>query len=155
VQNNASESTPPAPSPDTQGEDGGEGTSHDRTVIRNSEYPLPNPLPEYKEREKSAFFGDLTSPIALYLKAILLLAAGLIAATILLLENPTWRTAALLALCVWCFCRAYYFAFYVIERYVDPRFRYAGLFALARYVLRGDAKRDKVNANLPSDDVRP
>lgn len=70
------------------------------------------------------------------MKGILFLVAGSIAAAILLLANPTWRTAALLALCVWCFCRAYYFAFYVIERYVDPTFRYAGILALVHYLLR-------------------
>jgi hypothetical protein len=44
------------------------------------------------------------------------------------------REALLLALAVWAFCRAYYCAFYVIERYVDPSFRFSGLLAFARYV---------------------
>jgi hypothetical protein len=43
---------------------------------------------------------------------------------------PSIRTAALLALLVWSSCRFYYFLFYVLERYVDPRLRYAGLLAL-------------------------
>jgi hypothetical protein len=30
-------------------------------------------------------------------------------------------------LSIWCFARAYYFAFYVIEHYVDGSYRYAGL----------------------------
>jgi hypothetical protein len=36
----------------------------------------------------------------------------------------------LLALLVWSSCRFYYFLFYVLEKYVDPGLRYAGLFAL-------------------------
>jgi hypothetical protein len=31
---------------------------------------------------------------------------------------------------------AYYFAFYVIEHYVDPGYRFAGLWSFVRYVLR-------------------
>jgi hypothetical protein len=79
---------------------------------------------------------DLTNPKLLYLKGALFLATGVLAATLLLLEHPTLRVAMLLALSVWCFARAYYFAFYVIERYVDPGYRFAGLTSLARYLLR-------------------
>jgi hypothetical protein len=41
----------------------------------------------------------------------------------------------LLALAVWCFCRFYYFAFYVIEHYVDPGFKFSGLWAFFRYAV--------------------
>ena len=33
----------------------------------------------------------------------------------------------------WGFCRAYYFAFYVIEKYVDRRFRFSGLGSFVKY----------------------
>ena len=36
----------------------------------------------------------------------------------------------LLGLLVWAACRFYYFLFYVLERYVDPKLRYAGVVAL-------------------------
>jgi len=70
---------------------------------------------------------DLESTKAMWLKAWLFLFIGLLSAGILLVENGSWRTAGLLVLCVWGFCRAYYFAFYVIERWVDPRFKFSGL----------------------------
>jgi hypothetical protein len=35
------------------------------------------------------------------------------------------------------FCRSYYFAFYVIERYVDPGYRFSGLGSFVLYVVRG------------------
>ena len=70
---------------------------------------------------------DLKHPWWMWLKAWLLLMIGLVSGALLLLEHPTMRTAVLLALAIWAFCRAYYFAFYVIEHYVDPGFRYAGL----------------------------
>lgn len=79
--------------------------------------------------------ADLTNPKLMYLKAGLLLSIGVVASALILIEHPEWRTAALLAAAVWGFCRAYYFAFYVIERYVDPTYRFAGLLSFLRYVL--------------------
>ena len=70
---------------------------------------------------------DLHSTKAMWLKGWLFLLIGILSAAILLIENWSWRTALLLALCVWGFCRAYYFAFYVIERWVDPQFKFSGL----------------------------
>jgi len=55
------------------------------------------------------------------------------AATLLVLEHPTWKVGLLLALVVWCFCRFYYFAFYVIEKYVDPNYKFSGLISFAQY----------------------
>ena len=70
---------------------------------------------------------DLQSTRAMWLKGCLFLIIGLMSAAILLVENWSWRTALMLVLCVWGFCRAYYFAFYVIERWVDPQFKFSGL----------------------------
>ena len=72
----------------------------------------------------------------MYLKATLLLGVGVLASFLLLLDSPHLRTAALLVAAVWGFCRAYYFAFYVIEKYVDPHFKFAGLGSFAAYVCR-------------------
>ncbi|MBE7494578.1 MAG: hypothetical protein HS117_06510 [Verrucomicrobiaceae bacterium] len=70
---------------------------------------------------------DLQSTRAMWLKAWLFLGIGVISAALLIVERPEWRGTLLLASCVWGFCRAYYFAFYVIERWVDPRFKFSGL----------------------------
>jgi hypothetical protein len=83
---------------------------------------------------------DLKSPRLIYFKGALFLLGGALSAALVLLESPTLRTALFLALAVWCFCRAYYFAFYVIEHYVDGRFKYAGLGAFLLYVLRGSGR---------------
>lgn len=77
----------------------------------------------------------------MYLKAILFVAIGMTAAILLWIDSPSLRTAILLALVIWSFSRAYYFAFYVIEKYVDPSFRFAGLFDFAMYVLRAGRHR--------------
>ena len=79
---------------------------------------------------------DLKSKTAIYLKAILFLVIGVTAFVLLLAQNYNVQTALLLALVIWSFCRAYYFAFYVIEHYVDPGFRFAGLFAFAKYLIK-------------------
>ena len=85
--------------------------------------------------------GDITNPRLLYAKGILFLLTGTIAAAALILDRPTLKVVLLLALCVWSFARAYYFAFYVVQHYVDPGYRFAGLFDFARYVLRGRGMR--------------
>jgi hypothetical protein len=79
---------------------------------------------------------DIQNRRLLYLKGFLLLLLGCLASALLLLMVPSLRAAALLAIAVWSFCRAYYFAFYVIEHYVDREFRFTGLIDFARYAMR-------------------
>jgi hypothetical protein len=79
---------------------------------------------------------DLTNPKLIYLKAVLFIVGGALAGGLLLAELPTLKTAALLAISIWCFARAYYFAFYVIEHYVDPTFKFAGLGSFVTYLVR-------------------
>jgi hypothetical protein len=77
---------------------------------------------------------DLTHPRVIQFKGFLFLFTGLFSGTLLLIEIFTFKRALLLALTVWCFCRFYYFAFYVIEHYVDPKYRFAGLGSFVRYL---------------------
>jgi hypothetical protein len=78
---------------------------------------------------------DLTDPRWIKFKGLLFLLVGLLSGALLLVESPTLRTAVLLLITVWCFCRLYYFAFYVIERYVDPRYKFSGLCSFVKYWL--------------------
>jgi hypothetical protein len=78
---------------------------------------------------------DLKSAWAIYLKAGLFLVIGGVSAGLLLAENISWGRAVLLGLVIWSFCRAYYFAFYVVEHYVDGSFRFAGLFSFFKYLI--------------------
>ncbi|MGV3722050.1 MAG: hypothetical protein ACO1SX_14160 [Actinomycetota bacterium] len=80
--------------------------------------------------------GDITSHKLIIAKGFLFLLAGFLAAAALLLEHPTLKVAFLLCLAVWCFARFYYFAFYVIEHYVDSSHKFAGLGPFALYMLR-------------------
>jgi hypothetical protein len=79
---------------------------------------------------------DLKSKSAIYLKAALFLLIGATSAALLLAANFTLQNLLLLGLVIWSFCRVYYFAFYVIEHYVDSDFHFAGLFSFAKYLLR-------------------
>lgn len=79
--------------------------------------------------------GDLKDARLIYAKGLLFLVGAALASALVWLEAPTWRQAALLGLALWCACRAYYFAFYVVEHYVDGNYRFAGLFDFARYLL--------------------
>ena len=83
---------------------------------------------------------DLTSATWIKVKGILFLLLGITAAALLVLENPSWKIVGLLALAIWCFCRFYYFAFYVIEKYVDPSYKFSGLWSFACYLIRSRKK---------------
>jgi hypothetical protein len=84
---------------------------------------------------------DLTSAFWIKLKGLLFLVIGIAAAVFIFLDNPNWRTALLLAMTIWSFCRCYYFAFYVIEKYVDPSYKFSGLISFARYMLQRPSKK--------------
>jgi len=79
---------------------------------------------------------DITNPGWIKAKGILFLLVGIAAAVLLLLEHPSWRIALLLALTVWCFCRFYCCAFYVIEHFVDSNYKFSGLWSFARYLVQ-------------------
>jgi hypothetical protein len=84
---------------------------------------------------------DLSNPTWIKLKGLLFVLLGVVAGVLVWLEQPTLKTALLLALVIWCFCRAYYFAFYVIEHYVDPSFRFSGLGSFLVYLLRRNKRQ--------------
>lgn len=78
---------------------------------------------------------QLTDARLIKLKAALFLILGALSSALLLLAHPSWKIAALLAIAVWSFSRFYYFCFYVIERYIDPQFRFSGIFDALRYLV--------------------
>ena len=79
---------------------------------------------------------DIKNVKLLWIKGGLFLLIGTVASVLLWLESPSLKVALLLLLAVWAFCRAYYFAFYVIEHYADPGYRFAGLVSFLRYAWR-------------------
>lgn len=59
---------------------------------------------------------DLTQPWLLWLKGVLFLVAGAAAGLYVLAALARWDIALCLGVAIWAFARAYYFAFYVIEK---------------------------------------
>lgn len=84
--------------------------------------------------------ADLKDPRWIWAKGILFLIAGLLAVGLVWIEVPRFKVLLLLGVAIWCFCRSYYFAFYVIQHYIDSRYRFAGLIDFVRY-LCGDTAR--------------
>lgn len=82
--------------------------------------------------------GDITNRRLIIAKGFLFLILGLFASVILICLTLSWQVVILLIISVWSFCRFYYFAFYVIEQYVDPGFRFSGLIDFARQFVHGD-----------------
>ena len=79
--------------------------------------------------------SDLKSKNLIYLKGGLFLLAGIISALLIVTEHPDLKLVVLLGLSIWCFCRFYYFAFYVIQHYVDDQYKFAGLWSFVKYVI--------------------
>ena len=77
---------------------------------------------------------DITNLRWIKFKGILFLVVGVLSLGLIIVEHPEIKLVLLLGITVWCFCRFYYFAFYVIEHYVDPGYRFSGLWSFARYL---------------------
>ena len=99
--------------------------------------PLHNGCSFHFSERKTFLNGnlmDLKNPKWMYLKAALFIFIGVFCFVLVLLDNCSLRTAFLLALMAWAFCRAYYFAFYVIEKYIDGKYRFSGLISFFQYL---------------------
>jgi len=79
--------------------------------------------------------ADIRNPTVIWIKGALFLLLGLLASVLLVLHAPNVTVAFLLCLSVWAFCRFYYFAFYVIQHYVDPSYRFSSLLSFLHYVI--------------------
>jgi hypothetical protein len=82
---------------------------------------------------------DLKSANLIHLKGLLFLFLGLLSGGLLIAEVMSYKLALLLAICVWSFCRFYYYLFYVIEKYVDKRYKFSGLFSFILYLVKKPA----------------
>ncbi len=77
---------------------------------------------------------DITSKKLLFFKGFLFLVGCLICSAVILIESPTARTAICLFVALWFAARFYYFLFYVIENYIDDRFKFTGVFSSLVYI---------------------
>ena len=80
---------------------------------------------------------DLKNPRWIYAKGVMFVLIGAMSFALVLMECPSFMVAVLLLVMIWAFCRGYYFAFYVIEKYVDSRYRFSGITDFVKYLKRG------------------
>ncbi|OYP36662.1 hypothetical protein [Rhodopirellula sp. MGV] len=78
-------------------------------------------------------FDDLPSAGLIWFKGGLFAFLGVLSGIVLITRLSQWWDALILAICIWSFCRAYYFAFYVVEHWIDEDFKFSGLSAFATY----------------------
>jgi hypothetical protein len=83
---------------------------------------------------------DLKKPKWMYLKAVAFILIGAMTFALLLTPQGLWIRMALQLLMIWAFARAYYFAFYVIEHYVDNTYKFSGLLHFGWYAI-GEIKK--------------
>ena len=86
---------------------------------------------------------DLDNPKWMYAKAALFLAILASSCSLLFMGEPNWRTALLLSFVIWASARLYYFMFYVIERYIDPSYRFSGIGSALRFWRSGLSKKEE------------
>ncbi|MEM9445847.1 MAG: hypothetical protein AAGA18_10910 [Verrucomicrobiota bacterium] len=79
---------------------------------------------------------DLTDKRLIYRKGFLFLFIGVFSSALLILENLELRFIVLYLAAIWGFCRFYYFAFYVIEKYVDPSYKFSSLWSFVMYWMK-------------------
>jgi len=85
---------------------------------------------------------DLTDPRLIWAKGSLFFALCGLASARVLISNDAWQEAIFLAIGLWSAARWYYFMFYVIEKYVDPTYRFSGLGSFLRYALTNFRQKD-------------
>ena len=81
---------------------------------------------------------DIKTPWLLHAKGALFVLLGTLAAVLLFAEAPTIKTAVLISITVWAFCRFYYYLFYVIDRHLGRDKRFSGVFDVLQFLLRGN-----------------
>ncbi len=79
--------------------------------------------------------GDLKNPFIIHAKGWLFLLILMASTASILLHSQSWRVAGLLLVVIWASARFYYYLFYVIERYIDPEFKFSGVVAAVAYLL--------------------
>ena len=79
---------------------------------------------------------DLKSKRLIYLKAILFIVILFFSVVLNIIEDRAIFRVFFLVLAIWSSARLYYFAFYVIENYVDADFKFSGIFDFLVYLFK-------------------
>lgn len=78
--------------------------------------------------------ADLKSKRLIVTKGILFMAIVAGASIGIVCYCPRFVVVGLVLILIWASARSYYFLFYVLENYVDPRLKYAGILDLIKQI---------------------
>jgi uncharacterized membrane-anchored protein len=78
---------------------------------------------------------DLKNPKLIWLKGVLFGMILAVSSALIVAMTRDWLVAGLVALVAWSAARGYYFMFYVIEKYVDPGYRFAGVWEFVKHAV--------------------
>ena len=87
------------------------------------------------------------APQWIYLKGFLFLCILVVASILLVLSDDRWVRLILVPVLIWSSARLYYMMFYVIERYIDPAFKFSGVMSFLGYLLTRRPDRTDGKAN--------
>lgn len=78
--------------------------------------------------------ADIKSKNVIVIKGILFGVIVIGASLGILYHCPRRVVLCLLLILIWSSARSYYFIFYVLEKYVDPKLKYTGIFDLIKNI---------------------
>jgi len=85
--------------------------------------------------------SDIASEKLLWAKFVLFLFLGCLCLGFLVYQLG-FPNSFLVLFAIWAFCRSYYFVFYVIEKYVDPSYKFDGIIDFMKYAIK--RSRDRI-----------
>ena len=80
--------------------------------------------------------SDDLSPAWIVVKGLLFFVILAASSGIVVLLDDLWPRVTALLCIIWSSARLYYFFFYVIERYLDPSFRFSGLWSAMKFLIQ-------------------
>jgi len=78
--------------------------------------------------------NDIKSKKLIVIKGLLFISITAVSAIGIALFCLRIEVITLLLILIWASARSYYFLFYVLEKYVDPKLKYSGLFDLIKNI---------------------
>jgi hypothetical protein len=79
--------------------------------------------------------GDLKNPFFIHLKGILFFFLIVLSGLYLFLSLPKFEIFIFILVLIWSSSRFYYYLFYVIEKYIDPNYKFSGIYSALKYFL--------------------
>ena len=80
--------------------------------------------------------NDIKSKRLIVIKGLLFISIVFVSGIVIACYCPRIEVIALLLILIWASARSYYFLFYVLEKYVDPKLKYTGILDLIKKITK-------------------